>query len=88
MTNEEVFERLLKVISKIDPDRVDRDTIESLLKEELSDEELEQAMKSLFVLMEGVTEVSENPGKYFIGGSSDKEEEQDDSVNTGDQKGR
>lgn len=88
MKNEEVFEKLLKVISKIDPDEVDRDAIESALKKELSGEELEQALKSLFVLMGGVTEVTENPDKYFIGDSSEKQEELDDSANTGDEKGR
>jgi hypothetical protein len=88
MKNEEIFEKLLKVISKIDPDEVDRDAIESALKKELSGEELEQALKSLFVLMGGVTEVTENPDKYFIGDSSEKQEELDDSASTGDEKGR
>ncbi len=88
MKNEEIFEKMLKVISKIDPDEVDRDAIESALKKELSGEELEQALKSLFVLMGGVTEVTENPDKYFIGDSSEKQEELDDSASTGDEKGR
>ncbi len=71
---DETFEKILRAISDLDPDSIDRDGIESALRKELDDEEYDKAVKALREIMGSITEITSNPKKHLLGSNDAAEE--------------